>query len=46
MVCHDVCFENQVLDLTKAKYDEQRKEKGITKTVCYWCRLYFMWKMY
>lgn len=29
MVCHDVCFESQVLDLTKAKYDEQRKEKGI-----------------
>ena len=29
MVCHDVCFENQVLDLTKAKYDAQRKEKGI-----------------
>jgi ferredoxin-type protein NapH len=29
MVCHDVCFENQVLDLTKAKYDEQRAEKGI-----------------
>jgi ferredoxin-type protein NapH len=29
MVCHDVCFENQVLDLTKAKYDTQRKEKGI-----------------
>ncbi|RXJ55253.1 NapH/MauN family ferredoxin-type protein [Candidatus Marinarcus aquaticus] len=31
MVCHDVCFENQVLELTKAKYDEQRKEKGIKK---------------
>ncbi len=31
MVCHDVCFENQVLDLTRAKYDEQRKEKGITQ---------------
>ena len=29
MVCHDVCFENQVLDLTKAKYDKQREEKGI-----------------
>ncbi len=29
MVCHDVCFENQVLELTKAKYDEERKEKGI-----------------
>lgn len=31
MVCHDVCFENQVLEITKAKYDEQRKENGITK---------------
>ncbi|QDF28178.1 NapH/MauN family ferredoxin-type protein [Halarcobacter anaerophilus] len=29
MVCHDVCFENQVLELTKAKYDKERKEKGI-----------------
>lgn len=29
MVCHDVCFENQVLEITKAKYDEQRKENGI-----------------
>ena len=29
MVCHDVCFESQVLELTRAKYDEQRKEKGI-----------------
>lgn len=29
MVCHDVCFENQVLELTKAKYDKQREEKGI-----------------
>jgi ferredoxin-type protein NapH len=29
MVCSDVCFENEVLDLTKAKYDIQRKEKGI-----------------
>ena len=29
MVCHDVCFENQVLDLTKAKYDKERQEKGI-----------------
>lgn len=29
MVCHDVCFENQVLELTKAKYDEERQEKGI-----------------
>lgn len=30
MVCHDVCFENQVLEITKAKYNEQRKEKNIT----------------
>ena len=30
MVCHDVCFENQVLEITKAKYDKQREEKGIT----------------
>ncbi|MEA3373383.1 MAG: NapH/MauN family ferredoxin-type protein [Campylobacterota bacterium] len=29
MVCHDVCFENQVLELTKAKYDKEREEKGI-----------------
>ena len=29
MVCHDVCFENQVLELTKAKYDKQREEKNI-----------------
>ena len=29
MVCHDVCFENQVLELTKGKYDNQREEKGI-----------------
>lgn len=29
MVCHDVCFENQVLELTKSKYDAQRKEKNI-----------------
>jgi len=29
MVCHDVCFESQVLELTKAKYDKQREEKGI-----------------
>ena len=29
MVCHDVCFENQVLELTKAKYDKQREEKGV-----------------
>jgi ferredoxin-type protein NapH len=31
MVCHDVCFENQVLEITKAKYDKQRKERGITR---------------
>jgi len=31
MVCHDVCFENQVLEITKAKYDKQREEKNITK---------------
>lgn len=42
MVCSDVCFENQVLDLTKAKYDIQRKEKGIkseyiTDTDCTLC---------
>ncbi len=30
MVCHDVCFENQVLEIVKAKYDKQREEKGIT----------------
>ena len=30
MVCHDVCFENQVLEITKAKYDKQREEKDIT----------------
>jgi ferredoxin-type protein NapH len=31
MVCHDVCFENQVLELTKAKYDKEREENGIKK---------------
>ena len=31
MVCHDVCFENQVLEITKAKYDKQREEEGIKK---------------
>ncbi len=31
MVCHDVCFENQVLEVTKAKYDKQREEEGITR---------------
>ncbi len=30
MVCSDVCFENQVLEITKAKYDKQREEKQIT----------------
>ncbi len=30
MVCSDVCFENQVLEITKAKYDKQREEEGIT----------------
>lgn len=29
MVCHDVCFESHILDLTRAKYDKQREEKGI-----------------
>ncbi|MEA3521997.1 MAG: NapH/MauN family ferredoxin-type protein [Campylobacterota bacterium] len=29
MVCHDVCFENQVLDLTKAKHAKENEEKGI-----------------
>lgn len=33
MVCHDVCFENQVLEITKSKYDVQRKELGIQKEV-------------
>jgi len=31
MVCHDVCFENQVLEITKAKYDKQREEKNIER---------------
>ena len=31
MVCHDVCFENQVLEITKAKYDKQREEKNISR---------------
>jgi len=31
MVCSDVCFENQVLEITKAKYDKQREEENITK---------------
>ena len=30
MVCHDVCFENQVLEITKAKYAKQTEEKNIT----------------
>jgi len=29
MVCHDVCFEPQVLEITKKKYKEQVEEKGI-----------------
>jgi len=29
MVCHDVCFENQVLEITKAKYKKQIDEKDI-----------------
>ncbi|MDD3462594.1 MAG: NapH/MauN family ferredoxin-type protein [Sulfurospirillaceae bacterium] len=33
MACHDVCFENHVLEITKKKYDEQRKEKGIKKEI-------------
>lgn len=42
MVCHDVCFENHVLELTKAKYDKERQEKGIkhqivTGTDCTLC---------
>ncbi len=31
MVCHDVCFENQVLEITKAKYDKQREEENIER---------------
>jgi len=30
MVCHDVCFVPQVLEITKAKYKKQIDEKGIT----------------
>ena len=30
MVCHDVCFEPQVLEITKAKYKKQIDEKDIT----------------
>ncbi len=29
MVCHDVCFEPQVLEITKAKYKKQIDEKNI-----------------
>lgn len=29
MVCHDVCFEPQVLEITKKKYKEQVQEKDI-----------------
>jgi ferredoxin-type protein NapH len=31
MVCHNVCFENQVLEITKAKYKKQLDERDITK---------------
>jgi ferredoxin-type protein NapH len=31
MVCHDICFENQVLEITKGKYDKQREENSIKK---------------
>jgi len=31
MVCHDVCFENQVLEITKVKYKKQIDEKDIKK---------------
>lgn len=31
MACHGVCPEPQVLELTKAKYDKKRVEKGIKK---------------
>jgi ferredoxin-type protein NapH len=30
MVCHDVCFESHVLEITKPKYKKQIEEKGIT----------------
>ena len=30
MVCHDVCFEPQVLEITKMKYKKQLDEKNIT----------------
>jgi len=29
--CHDVCFENQVLEITKAKHKKQLDEKGIER---------------
>jgi ferredoxin-type protein NapH len=29
MVCHDVCFESHVLEITKPKYKKQIKEKGV-----------------
>jgi ferredoxin-type protein NapH len=29
MVCHDVCFESHVLEITKKKYKKQIEEKGI-----------------
>ncbi|MCW8838054.1 MAG: NapH/MauN family ferredoxin-type protein [Thiovulaceae bacterium] len=31
MVCHDVCFEPQVLEITKAKYKKQIDENNITE---------------
>lgn len=31
MACHGVCPEPHVLELTKAKYDKKREEKGIKK---------------
>ena len=33
MVCHDVCFESHILELTKPQYDKERTEKGNTKQV-------------
>lgn len=33
MVCHDVCFESHILEITKGKYDAQRKELGIKNEV-------------
>lgn len=33
MVCHDVCFEKQVLELTKPQYDQERQAKGIKRQI-------------